>query len=297
MTLAVAGWSSRVAPKFHGLRRERRFRDPHGLRCSLILAVAPGRVPVAASFLTPLRGFAASRRCYRPCHRERWHFRVSNRRWRRIAARPPSTPLHRHAPERLLQPVARPRSLATQGHRSCSALVVLHHLDGFLRSIRDELALAAAATGSSNPRRETENPGRPVVVGVAGLLHPAANPGVRCVSAPPVRDRFRSRSSRGFPAARFHTLRRSPPDGRRTASLRPLPPCRSLHPCHHSPTDPVARIVRSGGSRDGAPTSRCCSTTGPVARAHRCRCAFALFSHGLRSPSRSLALRSPHRPV
>jgi hypothetical protein len=64
-------------------------------------------------------------------------------------------------------------------------------------------------------------------LGLAGLLHPATDSGVRCVSAAP-----RPRGCRsdpvavgGLPRNAFHTPRRIPPVSSRTASLRPLPSC------------------------------------------------------------------------
>jgi hypothetical protein len=85
--------------------------------------------------------------------------------------------------------------------------VVLHHLDGLLRAPD------------------------------AGLLHPAAGHGVRRVS----RFAARSASTVGWaPDSRdaVHTPRRIPLVGSRTASPRPLPPCRSTRSQTSRPTAP-----------------------------------------------------------
>ena len=78
---------------------------------------------------------------------------------------------------------------------SRSVLVVSHHLDGFLRTT------------------------------VAGLLHPAADLGVRRVSRPRATQRIRASSDPGdpdVPRDGVHTLRRVPLVRSRTASLRPF---------------------------------------------------------------------------
>jgi len=78
--------------------------------------------------------------------------------------------------------------------RSCSVLVVSHHLDGLLRTL------------------------------LAGLLHPAANLGVRCVSALARPGRSEDLPPGGaHPRRAFHTPRRIPLASSRTASPRPLP--------------------------------------------------------------------------
>jgi hypothetical protein len=60
---------------------------------------------------------------------------------------------------------------------------------------------------------------------VAGLLHPAANPGVRAVS-PRHRATIAGRRGVWIPGRAVHTPRRSPLAHSRVASLRPLPPRR-----------------------------------------------------------------------
>jgi len=82
---------------------------------------------------------------------------------------------------------------------SCSVLVVSHHLDGFLRS------------------------------GVAGLLHPAADPRVRYVSCTrsPFSPRKQCRGSTStFLVCAVRTPRRIPLICSRTTSPWPLPSCR-----------------------------------------------------------------------
>jgi len=82
---------------------------------------------------------------------------------------------------------------------SCSVLVVLHHLDGFLRS------------------------------GVAGLLHPAADPRVRFVSCTrlPQSPRKQCRGPTStFLESAVRTPRRIPLARSRTTSPWPLPSCR-----------------------------------------------------------------------
>jgi hypothetical protein len=109
-----------------------------------------------------------------------------------------------------------------------SALVVLHHLDGFLRAK------------------------------FAGLLHPAAGRGVRRVSRKPAPPRSRPLATREWSALRAvanaglaprdaSTLRRVPPvrsQYRVTAAL--LPPCRWVSPGTFAPCSPLL-VGRSGG--------------------------------------------------
>jgi hypothetical protein len=81
--------------------------------------------------------------------------------------------------------------------RSCSALVVSHHLDGLLRT------------------------------GVAGLLHPATGWGFAAFRA--CRQMSRPRAARragDSPRGAVRTLRRVPSSAAGNASLRPLPSCR-----------------------------------------------------------------------
>jgi hypothetical protein len=78
---------------------------------------------------------------------------------------------------------------------SRAVLVVSHHLDGFLHP------------------------------GVAGLLHPAADHGIRRVSPRIVRQ-LPGWTGAKVPATPVHTPRRSPLDRSRTASPQPLPPRR-----------------------------------------------------------------------
>jgi hypothetical protein len=63
--------------------------------------------------------------------------------------------------------------------------------------------------------------------GVAGLLHPAADPGVRRVSLRPPRLTVAGVPERRLSRDAFHTPRRIPLACSRTVSPRPLPPCRS----------------------------------------------------------------------
>jgi len=101
---------------------------------------------------------------------------------------------------------------------SRSVLVVLHHLDGFLRSE------------------------------VAGLLHPAADPGVRRVSA--VCRLVANRRTGGletcdaFPATLLRTLRRIPLADSRTASPQPLPSCRFQRSDRRVREVPVSGFIR-----------------------------------------------------
>jgi len=89
------------------------------------------------------------------------------------ASRANGPPLHRHAPGRPL-PLTCSRLPVGFGSRlpastSCSVLVVSHHLDGLLRpALFGVSSSPCGASGFPFPSR-----------GVAGLLHPAANPGVR----------------------------------------------------------------------------------------------------------------------
>jgi hypothetical protein len=84
---------------------------------------------------------------------------------------------------------------------SCSALVVSHHLDGFLRST------------------------------APGLLHPGARRGsLRFTTSLPrwPRPKPSPRAPLVVPPSAVHTPRRTPLICSRTASPRPLPPCRCL---------------------------------------------------------------------
>jgi len=94
---------------------------------------------------------------------------------------------------------------------SCSVLAVSHRLDGFLRS------------------------------GVAGLLHPAADPGVRGVSYTLdqgfVNDPGHEHASRSA----IHTPRRIPLAHSRVASPRSLPSCRSSIAAPAFVASPVSR--------------------------------------------------------
>lgn len=98
----------------------------------------------------------------------------------------------------------------------------------------------------------------------AGLLHPAAGPGVRGVSAsaPPTEGRGCS----GFLSAQDSHPSKEPPDDSRAASPRPLPPCRSSRAPRQLAALHCWGVVCGGGGR-GASTSRPCSITGSRRRA------------------------------
>jgi hypothetical protein len=124
----------------------------------------------------------------------------------RAPTTPPPTPRRASAPRVFTDRASTPARVAAcfgleePSSKSCSVLVVSHHLDGFLRSE------------------------------VAGLLHPAAGHGVRRVSGSRIPDPRPGKPDRGgrtesFLATHFHTPRRHL-DCSRTTSPWPLPPCR-----------------------------------------------------------------------
>jgi hypothetical protein len=125
----------------------------------------------------------------------------------------------------------------------------------------------APSQATMPPRVEDSNPRHPVpsswsvttstafsAPGSAGLLRPASDLGVRRVSGRRVpRPPKRSVGTRAvFPATRSNTLQRVPLASSRTASLRPLPPCRCRVPEHPRPRGPGSRRARR---RRGGPDS------------------------------------------
>jgi hypothetical protein len=135
----------------------------------------------------------------------------------------------------------------------------------------------------------------------AGLLHPAAGPGVRRVSCNPLpRSRARAtraRSGAGVKSGRVSrdasTLRRVPPARSRTVS--PPPVClRAVEapPGGHAPRSPLP-VGGSGAVRRSSSTSRRCSANGSVASDTLSGTGIARSFHGLVSPSWSDFLRSP----
>lgn len=122
---------------------------------------------------------------------------------------------------------------------------------------------------------------------VAGLLHPAADPGVHRVSARGFL--AETRHFLCFPAVQVEPLEGILADSR-TVSPRPLPPCRSLPDHRHASPGPVAgsRSVVVGGS--GASASRPCSVVESGEVPLRCRRVDDPLLPGLRSSPRSFAL-------
>jgi len=107
--------------------------------------------------------------------------------------------------------------------------------------------------------------------GVAGLLHPAADPGVRCVSVP-FASICRSRDGEAeLSRSAFHTPRRRLLGGSRTASPRPLPSCRWLAMLTDAPIPPRCQDDVETPHRTVASASRLCSATESVTAPHRCR--------------------------
>jgi hypothetical protein len=113
---------------------------------------------------------------------------------------------------------------------SRSVRVVSHHLDGFLRSE------------------------------VAGLLHPAAGHGVRCVSGSRIPDLDPANrigwEDRHRPRSALHTPRRIP-DCSRTTSPWPLPPCRSQCPRSTPESTPLPAHPRAFRETTTSTSRRC----------------------------------------
>jgi len=128
----------------------------------------------------------------------------------------------------------------------------------------------------------------------AGLLHPAADHEVRCVScshvpstAAPDKRMMAGRSRCEIPAARLGPLEGCSPS---TAVPRHRGRCLlavGVPPGVDNPSIPLPGW-RSCRSRTVASASRPCSVVGSVARSRRCRRDQARSFHGLRSPSRSI---------
>jgi hypothetical protein len=188
--------------------------------CSLSIRAGLNRPPPVA--------LVAEDRWRRTCD---WHRRSAV-----VGLRSPSPPtlpgVHSRKRCRLL------RSRRIPSPQSRSILVVLHHLDGFLR-----------------PE-------------VAGLLHPAASHEVRRVSCSST---FRSPCCRssliserpGIPRGAVRTPRRIPPDCSRSTSLWPLPPCRSVLPARLRRQVPLP-VPGLEASWVGESTSRLSSAVGSV---------------------------------
>jgi len=112
--------------------------------------------------------------------------------------------------------------------------------------------------------------------GVAGLLHPAADPGVRRISA------------RWLPCD-APTPRRIPPPRSRTVSPRPLPSWRSPRIAHQPSEKRRFQLLRFDRRQCGAPPSRLCSAIGPVP-------SIAVFPRPLAYSSWALLLLEVLRP-
>jgi hypothetical protein len=134
-----------------------------------------------------------------------------------------SLPLHRHT---LARPLPGTR-VAPSSHRAdgttrpapCSVLVVLHHLDGFLRA-KDRGLVASRCRSWGSPRFSKPSPS--------------------ILSTDPKAIR-KDRGEEGLvPAARISTLRRVPPARSRTVSPRPVPPCRWMPPGGRRSPLPIA---------------------------------------------------------
>jgi hypothetical protein len=181
---------------------------------------------------------------------------------------PSTDPAERPLPQ-ALPPASAPERPSLE---SCSVLVVSHHLDGFLRSE------------------------------VAGLLHPAAGHGVRCVSHTPVPEpaRTASRSLGGRrkcrPRSAFHTPRRIPRQQPHhvTVAVAPLPFATALarpsdaRRCRRAPRSPTCAERRLRGV---APPPSPDTRPNVAAR-------FRILSFpGLCSPSRSFAPPTAPRAV
>ena len=117
----------------------------------------------------------------------------------------------------ILSGVHSPGNIAASGsvhgvsrRESRSVLVVSHHLDGFRRPVD------STARFRGWPFRSTR---------VAGLLHPAADPGVRCVSGRGSGGDCSPSTSR-LPAARFTPLEEVPSPAAVAHPCAPLPPRR-----------------------------------------------------------------------
>jgi len=151
--------------------------------------------------------------------------------------RHPRSPLHRHAPERLLLPVCTgfgrwpamaadrvPSSWFCTTSTVCSARSPTDsHPSGRLRvPLRVDLpSLESRACCIPLP-----------ILGFAAFRAPFAAMAL-------------TTGRRDPPRSAIHTLRRSPPARRRTASPQPLPPCRSLHTGPLVANAPVSRLVRN----------------------------------------------------
>jgi len=99
-------------------------------------------------------------------------------------------------------------------------------------------------------------------------------------------DRARS-AGVAFPATRTHTLRRTPLVHSRTASPRPLPPCRHRRRSGAPPEGPVSRIPVLRASATTARLRGLAPSTSPYLPSDRFQSDGGLSSHGLRSPPRS----------
>jgi hypothetical protein len=176
------------------------------------------------------------------------------------------SPLHRRAPGRLLPP-RRPRGrlgfgsmAARPGHPVPSS------------------RCCTASTAFSALIRAPERSNR----GVAGLLHPAADPGVRRVSGHPLRPTVAGVPERRLSRDAFRTPRRIPLVRSRTVSPRPWPPCRSPErsdplPGHPFPGVPVHAPSCSDADFEALLRRRVRNVSAPLPARHALSFRWALF--------------------
>jgi len=176
------------------------------------------------------------------------------------------SPLHRHPATRPLPREELPRASAPGSHP---------------RSLVPSSWFCTTSTASSASQS-------------AGLLHPAAGPGVRSVSALASPTGGRGRSD--FLTAQDSYPSKEPPNDSRTASPRPLPPCRSSSarpPARAAPL--LGRPLRGGWAR-GVDFEALLHHRVPASDR-----AIAGADHpvlpGLRSPSRSFATAGDPSPA
>jgi hypothetical protein len=166
---------------------------------SRALAAAPGRISTSSRGIRPGGADIASRLAPRPDFRAPYHPSTDPEARRRCQRRIPGDCHRASTPAR----IAARFGPEEPSSRSRSVLVVSHHLDGFLRSE------------------------------VAGLLHPAAGHGVRCVSGSRFPgsaavlwpEPYHGREDRHRPRSASHTPRRNPRQQPHhvTVAVAPLP--------------------------------------------------------------------------